>query len=106
MHTVGSNHREKLAIRGLIGKSRAIQKVIDLTHRAAGSKASVLLLGNEAAGLAPEVVASADASVAVDHEPSVESLNVAIAGALVMFDWRRRRQALPAAASAFSSRDR
>lgn len=53
--------------------------------------ASVVLLGNEAAGLAPEIVASADVAVTVDHEPSVESLNVAIAGALVMFDWRQRR---------------
>lgn len=64
--------------------------------------ATVLLLGNEAAGLDPETVARADAAVTIDHEPSVESLNVAIAGALVMFDWRRRHQS----ASAFSSSER
>ena len=52
--------------------------------------ATILLLGNEAAGLTPDVVASAGAAVTIDHEPSVESLNVAIAGALIMFDWRRR----------------
>ena len=49
-----------------------------------------MLLGNEAAGLAAETVDRSDAAVTIDHEPSVESLNVAIAGALAMFDWRRR----------------
>ena len=52
--------------------------------------ATVMLLGNEAAGLAAETIDRADAAVTIDHEPSVESLNVAIAGALAMFDWRRR----------------
>lgn len=60
------------------------------THRWA--PATVLLVGNEAAGLASETVAHCDAAVTIDHEPTVESLNVAIAGALVMFDWRRRGQ--------------
>jgi transcriptional regulator with PAS, ATPase and Fis domain len=50
MHTVGTSYREKPAIAGLIGKSRVIQKVIDLTHRAAGSMASVLLLGETGTG--------------------------------------------------------
>ncbi len=52
--------------------------------------ATIVLLGNEAAGLTPEIMHAADAAITIDHEPSVESLNVAIAGALVMFDWRRR----------------
>jgi TrmH family RNA methyltransferase len=52
--------------------------------------ATVMLLGNEAAGLDPETVARADAAVTIEHEPSVESLNVSTAGALAMFDWRRR----------------
>ncbi len=52
--------------------------------------ATVVLVGNEAAGLSRETVARADGAVTIDHERSVESLNVAIAGALVMFDWRRR----------------
>ncbi len=52
--------------------------------------ASIVLLGNEAAGLTPETIQGADAVITIDHEPSVESLNVATAGALVMFDWRRR----------------
>jgi transcriptional regulator with PAS, ATPase and Fis domain len=48
---------EKLKIAGLIGNSRAIQRVIDLTHRAAGSTASVLLLGETGTG--KELIATA-----------------------------------------------
>ena len=55
--------------------------------------ATIVLLGNEAAGLAAETVQRADAAITIDHEPTVESLNVATAGALVMFDWRRRARA-------------
>ncbi len=51
--------------------------------------ATVVLLGNEAAGLAVDTVGRVDAAVTIEHESSVESLNVAVAGALVMFEWRR-----------------
>lgn len=50
MHTTSSSNSTKPVIAGLIGKSRAIQKVIDLTHRAARSMASVLLLGETGTG--------------------------------------------------------
>lgn len=48
---------EKLTIPGLIGSSRAIQRVVDLTHRTANSVASVLLLGETGTG--KELIASA-----------------------------------------------
>ena len=57
MDIVSSFDQRKLAIDGLVGKSRAIQKVIDLTHRAASSRASVLLLGETGTG--KELVANA-----------------------------------------------
>ena len=50
MDIARSTDRRKHVIDGLIGKSRAIQKVIDLTHRAATSTASVLLLGETGTG--------------------------------------------------------
>ena len=53
------------------------------------TRPSLLLLGNEAAGLDPTVCAQCDVSVSIPHSTSVESLNVAIAGALLMFErWR------------------
>ncbi len=41
---------KRLRIAGLIGNSKAIQRVVDLTHRAASSVASVLLLGETGTG--------------------------------------------------------
>lgn len=48
---------EKQTIPGLIGSSRAIQRVVDLTYRTANSVASVLLLGETGTG--KELIASA-----------------------------------------------
>jgi transcriptional regulator with GAF, ATPase, and Fis domain len=48
---------KKLCIAGLIGNSKAIQRVVDLTHRAAASVASVLLLGETGTG--KELIATA-----------------------------------------------
>lgn len=49
-----------------------------------------LLLGNEAHGLAAEVVAAADLAVTVPISPAVESLNVAAAAAVLCFEVARR----------------
>jgi len=52
-----------------------------------------LLLGGEGPGLAPEAAAAADAAITIPmHEP-VESLNVAVAAALLVFEARRQRGA-------------
>jgi TrmH family RNA methyltransferase len=52
---------------------------------------TVLLLGNEGAGLAPELARLADRWVTIPHSPAVESLNVAAAAALLLLE--RPRQA-------------
>ncbi len=49
MHTTASP-AELPQIAGMIGNSRAIRRVVDLTHRAARSMASVLLLGETGTG--------------------------------------------------------
>jgi len=52
---------------------------------------TVLLLGNEGAGLGPDLAAEADRLVTIPHSPEVESLNVAVAAAPVLLErWRRR----------------
>jgi len=53
----------------------------------------LLLVGNEGAGLAPDVVALADQRVTVPMRPGVESLNVAVTAALILFEIRRQRPA-------------
>jgi RNA methyltransferase, TrmH family len=53
-------------------------------------KPSLILLGNEGAGLSPELAAMADISVKIPLSPGVESLNVAIAAALMLYEAQRQ----------------
>ncbi|MEQ9000145.1 MAG: RNA methyltransferase [Coleofasciculus sp. B1-GNL1-01] len=52
---------------------------------------SLILLGNEAAGLRPELATLADQSVQIPLGQNVESLNVAIAAALIVYEALRQR---------------
>lgn len=51
-----------------------------------------LLFGNEAEGLAPDLVAAADSLVTIPMAREVESLNVAAAAAVVLFEAVRQRR--------------
>jgi TrmH family RNA methyltransferase len=57
------------------------------------SAPTVLLLGNEGAGLSEALAAEADRLVTIPHSPQVESLNVAVAAAPLLLERWRRRQA-------------
>ena len=49
------------------------------------------VFGNEAQGLPPEVVRLADAAVRVPHAGKAESLNLAAAASICLFEWARRK---------------
>jgi TrmH family RNA methyltransferase len=53
---------------------------------------TLILLGNEAAGLSAGLVAKADRQVTIPLAPEVESLNVAIAAALMLYEAKRQRR--------------
>lgn len=53
----------------------------------------LLLLGAEGGGLTDDVVAACDARVTIPMQPPVESLNVAVAAALLVYEARRQRLA-------------
>lgn len=55
----------------------------------------VLLLGRESAGVPEEVHASADAAVRVRIDPALRSLNVAMAGAIVLGEALRQTSGYP-----------
>ncbi len=57
---------------------------LDLTHP------SLILLGNESAGLSPELMTLADEKVTIPLDNNVESLNVAIATALILYEAKRQ----------------
>jgi TrmH family RNA methyltransferase len=54
---------------------------------------TALLVGNEGAGLPPEVVRSADARVRIPIEGAVESLNAAVAASVLLYEAARQRRA-------------
>jgi TrmH family RNA methyltransferase len=61
----------------------------DLHHVELGVEAS-FVLGAERAGLSDEVVARCDASATIPLAGEAESLNVAMAGAVALYEFRRR----------------
>jgi RNA methyltransferase, TrmH family len=48
-------------------------------------------MGNEGAGLSADLAAMADVQVKIPLSPGVESLNVAIAAALMLYEAQRQR---------------
>jgi RNA methyltransferase, TrmH family len=55
------------------------------------SRPSLVLMGNEGAGLSADLMALADVQVTIPLAPGVESLNVAIAAALILYEAKRQR---------------
>jgi TrmH family RNA methyltransferase len=54
-------------------------------------EASAIFVGNEGAGLAPEVLHSADGTISIPMHPSVESLNAGVAASIALFEAARQR---------------
>jgi TrmH family RNA methyltransferase len=52
---------------------------------------ATFVLGAEREGLADEVVARCDAAATIPLAAHAESLNVAVSGAIALYEWRRRR---------------
>lgn len=79
-------------------RTRAVQ-LVALVPRGGDDPASLdltrptcLLLGGEGPGLSPALVAGADLRLSVPMTAAVESLNVAVAGALALYDAARQRR--------------
>jgi TrmH family RNA methyltransferase len=51
---------------------------------------TTFVLGAEREGLPDDVIAACDESATISLESGAESLNVAIAGAIALYEWRRR----------------
>ncbi|GAA0734365.1 tRNA (cytidine(34)-2'-O)-methyltransferase [Sphingomonas japonica] len=61
------------------------------------ARGDTLLLGSEGAGVPPEVHAAADARVVIPMRPGMRSLNVAVAGAIVLGEALRQIGGWPTA---------
>lgn len=62
------------------------------------SAGDILLLGQEGAGVPPEVHAAADARIRLPMAPEMRSLNVAVAGAVALGEALRQTGGFPASA--------
>ena len=74
-------------IYGAAGEAAASYLKTDLTGRI------VIVAGAEGRGLRPLVARTCDALVSIPMEPVVESLNVSVAAALLLYEARRQREA-------------
>ena len=64
----------------------------DLYGEAAFPEKTAFLLGNEGNGLTEEISGTADALIRIPMEGKTESLNVAVAGALLLYEAKRQRR--------------
>ena len=64
----------------------------DLYEGAALPKKAAFLLGNEGNGLSDEISSLADRLIRIPMEGQTESLNVAVAGALLLYEAKRQRR--------------
>jgi 23S rRNA (guanosine2251-2'-O)-methyltransferase len=78
---------------GAAGEAAASYVATDLTGRV------VLVLGTEGRGLRPLVAKTCDALVSIPMDPAVESLNVSVAAALLLYEARRQREAVAGSAA-------
>jgi len=62
-------------------------------HEVDFTKATLIVLGSEGRGLTPGLVDAADVAVSIPMTAPVESLNVAVAAALLVYEARRQRHA-------------
>lgn len=56
------------------------------------TKPCAILIGNEGAGLSPELIAMADARITIPYPGVTESLNAAVAGSVFLYDASRQRR--------------
>ena len=68
--------------------ARMVEEVAEVTRL--GVQVAVVI-GGEGPGLAEDVLATADARVTIPMNGTIESLNVAVAAALLLYEARRQR---------------
>jgi TrmH family RNA methyltransferase len=79
-------------------KSRAVRVAASSSHKGRPLDQAdltgplALIIGNEGAGVPPEILAQADELVTIPHSPRVESLNAGIAASILLYEVSRQRK--------------
>jgi TrmH family RNA methyltransferase len=61
-------------------------------HQSDLTRGAAVLIGNEGAGIAREVMRDVDELIAIPHAANVESLNAGVAASIVLYEAARQRQ--------------
>jgi len=79
-------------------KERGMRLLVTSSHKgkplqeANFTGAAMIVVGNEGAGVAHEILAQADELVTIPHSPRVESLNAGIAASILLYEAARQRE--------------
>ena len=87
LHQVASELRQRQI--AIVGTSPAAETTIDQWD---WRKPVAVLFGNEGRGLASDEVGACDTVLRIPHEPTVESLNSAIAAAIALYEASKQRR--------------
>jgi len=60
--------------------------IFDIREDAMGDKKKIVLLGQEAGGLSKDIMKYADEIVSIEGKGRVESLNLAVAAAIILYE--------------------
>ena len=82
--------REGLRLIAGVGEGVGTEQIVEI-HDVDLTAGIALLIGNEGAGLSPELLAVADTRVTIPCTGTVESLNAAIAGSILLYEAQRQR---------------
>lgn len=85
---VKQHQQQQIQVIATVPDAKKTYWEVDLT------RPSLLLLGNESAGLSPQLQDLADEKISIPLYNEVESLNVAIATALILYEAQRQNQTL------------
>jgi TrmH family RNA methyltransferase len=91
--------RVKLAEKISLLKQRGVRVLATSSHKgkplhqADFTGAAMIVVGNEGAGVPPEVLSLADELITIPHSPRVESLNAGIAASILLYEAARQRKA-------------
>ena len=81
-----AKQQQQQGVRVIATTSKATQTYWDIDF----NQPSLILLGNEGAGLSAELIELADTQINIPLANQVESLNVAIASALLLYEAKRQ----------------
>jgi TrmH family RNA methyltransferase len=89
--------RVKMAETVVLLKQRGVRVLATSSHKgkplyeANFAGAAMIVIGNEGAGVPPEILSLADELVTIPHSPRVESLNAGIAASILLYEAARQR---------------